>query len=296
MHAVSAALVLTGRDTFSRGVSWAVAHAWIPVVAVLLLTLVTLVAARVPWPSLRRDARFPSDDTAANELALGALSIAASGGRWNDPTASHLDGSEARVLARRFQVTDADSWRQRIRAMTDGSERREDWQILLTVRATLVILLGRRPWRWEWMRGIRKAGGRPDAPTRAFVSSVLMAERRIRFVAGRGAAPRDLIVTSLDGLALSEAVLLATLGVRRGYASEQEARALIRETNLLARAAFPSWPEFGMSVAVGLAVLTADGHLDAESYARVRDTALLLRRAGTGSRPGPWTELPWAIW
>lgn len=274
-------------------IGW-LAGQWWAWAVVGVIVLIVLVLWLLPDAKVKPSDAYPTTGTEANEIALGFLQIHnLPSGPWNDPTASGLTDRERKQLVDQWGIHSRDDWLANIERLVGDRRRRDLWGSLLGVRAELARSLGRPPRTKEWVAGIIEAGG-DKRTAKTFVAAVESIEHETRKTAGKDAVPADVVATSFDGYAFGQAVALTTWGVHMRYGDVDEARTIIRRVNDVARPAFGSWAEFGLSYTVGRVMHWSDGNLTDKTFEKLgSSTALDLGAALSEKREGPWATLPW---
>ncbi|KRC62442.1 hypothetical protein ASE14_00975 [Agromyces sp. Root81] len=282
-------------NNFGDIIGWLLGQWWVYLIIGVIVLLV-LLGWLLPDAKVRALDGYPTTGTEADELALGFLQIRSDPvGHWNDPTASHLTEKWTARLVDQWGVDDRESWLETIDRLMKERRRREVWTLYLAVRADLIEQLGRAPKTKEWLSAITEAGGTDKRSAKAFVNAVEQLEQETRKAAGKGVVTPATVVTTFDGYAFGQAVALATWGVALGHATEAEGRAIIHEVNAVARPAFSSWPEFGLSYVVGRVMHWSDGNIDDKTFSRLGDPASEIAAACSEKRLGPWASLPWTL-
>ena len=276
-------------------VPWLVGQWWFWAV-VGVVVLLCLIGWLLPGAKAKPSADHPTDGPDANEIALGFLQIHnLPSGPWNDPTASGLTDREKRTLIDQWGVPTREEWLAAIQRLVVDRRRRDVWVSYLAIRADLASTTGRAPKKKEWVQAAVEAGA-DKRPAATFVDAIETLERQVKKAAGRNTIPAETFVTTLDGYAVGQSVALATWGVALGYADVTEVRGLIHEINLAARPAFRSWPDFGLSYAVGRVMHWSDGALNDKTFDKFGEsTASDLGVALSEKRQGPWATLPWNL-
>ncbi len=236
---------------------------------------------------------YSTDDTEANEIALGLLQISSlPSGPWNDPTAPGLGTEEKALLAEQWGIHDRADWLGMIDHLTTVRRRRHGWMLHLAVRNDLHTALGRVPTTKEWLTAIADEGGdRRDA--RPFVRGIEHIEQEVRRRVGKDVVTPDLYVRTLDAYALGQAVAMTTWGVALGYADVAEARRIIHRISVDTRPSFVSWAGFGLSYIAGRVMHWSDGDLAEDSFEKYGNSWTDFASASTAKRNGPWATMPW---
>lgn len=274
-------------------IAWAIDNWFIFAGVVGVILLIWLVLALLPNAKVRTDSAFSTEGPEANDLALGFLQIYNAYGEWNDADGKNMrEGKDAKRIREMWGLTSADAARANIERLMTNRRQRPLWQQLLVLRAEAAKQAGRMPSRKQWLAAITAAGGTGKGEERKFVDAVEGYEAGLT-KSNRKIFPSTAYVTDFDAYALGQAVAVSTWSVGIGLISREESAQHIRRVNEIARAAYPSWEDFGRAYIVGRAMHWSDG---VGNEKQLEDATSALRDMQTALDPkvnGPWALLPW---
>ena len=278
-------------------VSWLIEN-WVwPAAVVGAIVLIVLVLKLLPDARIDTSADFPTSGDEARDLAVGAIQIATSMGKWNDPESHSIQESKSlrSTLVDMWGLTDGESW---LETFEELPQRRTDAlrDSLLALRAELARSGNGRPSQREWLAAAKERGA-TGREVKSVITAIVEIEKSMKKkYLGTLVLPADATIASVRGYAQGQQIALATWGVALGFATREEIRPMIRQVSAQARNDFGSWEEFGRSYLLGRTLRLVEQGMPAEKAIEKTDDGMFaygrLFDAKRGNS-GPWGQLPW---
>ncbi|KJC65779.1 hypothetical protein TZ00_03155 [Agreia bicolorata] len=269
---------------------------WVAAIAagilVVAVSLNLLPDARIPTSP-----DFATSGDEARDLAVGAIQIVTSEGKWNDPEAHTIRDSKAlrSTMVSMWGLTDRQSWLETIEELP---QRRTDSlrDSLFELRAELARTSGRRPSQREWLAAAKERGA-SGRDVKGVINAVVEIEKSLKKSALRTVVlPASETIESVRGYAQGQQIAVATWGVALGFASRDDIRPMLREISEQARRDFGSWQEFGRSYLLGRVLRLVEQGMPVEKAIEKNEDGIRaygqLFDARRGNS-GPWSTLPW---
>ncbi|MCP2342320.1 DUF1266 domain-containing protein [Actinomadura rupiterrae] len=228
------------------------------------------------------DPEAPAWGKLAHALAVGAHLAVGNGVPWN--TLFDPDGPEEnrKLLARDWDVTDPESWREQIDKLLDAENSDPAIQVVLDCR---------RPDTEGWTREIRRWCGERDisAKTVAALEEVADQVRRYeeRFRKDGLLRPHGQ-VSSVYGYDFGRAVNMARWGLNAGYCDGEAAQDCSLTAGYRAYRTYDSWEEFSAGYILGRMLRFDDGEFG-DWYLRSLEGHRIL----TTDPASPWRRMAW---
>ncbi|MBF4634757.1 DUF1266 domain-containing protein [Agreia pratensis] len=268
-------------------------------VAAIVVGILVVAAALNLLPDARipTSPDFPTSGDEARDLAVGAIQIVTSEGKWNDPeshTIRDSKGLRSRLVSM-WGLTDRENW---LETLEELPQRRTDSlrDSLLELRAELARTSGRRPSQREWLAAAKERGA-SGRDVKSVINAVTEIEKSLKKSALRTVVlPAGATIESVRGYAQGQQIALATWGVALGFATREDIRPVLRQVSAEARRDFGSWEEFGRSYLLGRVMRLVEQGMPVEKAIEKNDDGIRaygqLFDAKRGNS-GPWSTLPW---